>query len=157
MEIENFKEKVELEKATEEPIFSEPHIINYYKMRLEVYLDGHGTGKGRYLSIHLQLLKGELDDCVSWPFTQSVILTVMHPKESKMDFYEILEYSEPDNNDDDYDLDYDNYGYNDTEELWNPDNNVIERIGYCDFISHQELLFEGYIKNDRFFIKCELT
>ena len=157
MEIENFKEKLELEKATEKPIFSEPHIINYYKMRLEVYLDGHGAGKGRYLSIYLQLLKGELDDCVSWPFPKSVRLTVMHPKESKMDVCRILEYSEPDNNDDDYDLDYDNYGYNDTEELWNPDNNVIEYIGYCHFTSHQELLFKGYIEIDRFFIKCELT
>ena len=157
MEIENFKEKLELEKATVKPIFSEPHIINYYKMRLEVYLDGHGAGKGRYLSIYLQLLKGELDDCVSWPFTKSVMLTVMHPKESKMDVCKILTYPEPDNNDDDYDLDYDNYGYNDTEELWNPDNNVIECSRRRDFISHQELLFKGYIKNDRFFIKCELT
>lgn len=156
MEIENFKEKLELEKTTEKPMFSEPHIINYYKMRLEVYLNGYGMGKGKYVSIHLQVLEGEVDDCISWPFPKSVTLTVIHPKVIEMDVHETLRYPESDNNDDDYGLDYDNYGYN-TEQLCNPDNNVIDRIGYCDFISHQKLHSEGYIKNDRFFIKCELT
>lgn len=62
MEIENFKEKLELEKITEEAILSEPHIINCYKMRIEVYLNGYDTGKGTYLSIYLQLMKGDFDD-----------------------------------------------------------------------------------------------
>ena len=64
METKDLKEKSELEKPTEEPIFSETHIIKYYKVKLEVYLNGIGTGKGRYLSLFVQFLEGDFDDCL---------------------------------------------------------------------------------------------
>ena len=162
MEIENFEEKVKLEKTTEEPIFSEPHIINYCKMRLEVYLNGHGTGKGRYLSIYFQLMEGEFDNCVRWPFTKSVTLTLLHPVNSRLDCQEVLKCSDnDDDNDDDNDGDsYDNYydsdDYDGNEQYSNPDNDESELWGYDEFISHQKLHSDGYIKEDRFFIKCEL-
>ena len=157
MEIEKFKEKMELEKTTEEQIFSEPHIINYYKMRLHVFLNGHVTGKGRYISIYFQLIKGDYDDCLSWPFTKSVILTVMHPENSRYNCEKILTYSEPDYDNDIYDNDYDNDHGDHIEQLFYPGVDELEFLGYHKFISIEKLHSKGYIKDDRLFIKCELT
>ena len=54
---------MELEKITEEPIYSEPRIIMGYKMRLLVYLN-EINGHGNHLSIYFQLMKGHLDECL---------------------------------------------------------------------------------------------
>ena len=58
IETGNVKEKKQPQKTTEEPILKEPHNISFFKMRLKAYLNGHGTGKVRYLSIYFHLLKG---------------------------------------------------------------------------------------------------
>ena len=79
MKIENFTEKLETERFTKEAIFSEPHIINVYKMRLKVFTDGYDTGEGTQISIFFQLMKGAFDDSLTWPFPKSVTLIVMHP------------------------------------------------------------------------------
>lgn len=163
MEIENFKEKLELEKITEEAILSEPHNINCYKMRIEVYLNGYDTGKGTYLSIYLQLMKGDFDDFLNWPFTKSVILTVMHPENRLLNCEGILRNSDSDDEvltssesyDDDSNDDSDD-DKDDPVQLWKPDNNFFQRCGYDEFISHEKLDSEGYIKEDRLFIKCQV-
>ena len=130
MEIKNFKEKLELEKTTEEPIFSEQHIINWYKMRMEVYLNGYDKGKGTYLSIYLQLMKGDFDDFLNWPFTKPVILTVMHPENRLLNCERILRnsdsYDEVLTSSESYDDDSDNDSNDDKDDpvqFWKPDNN----------------------------------
>ena len=163
IEIKNFKEKLEVEKTTEESIFSEPRIINWYKMRIEVYLNGYDKGKGPYLSIYLQLMKGDFDDFFKWPFTKPVILTVMHPANRLLNWVVILENSDSVNEvltssesyDDDRDDDS-NDDKDDPAQLWKPDNNFLQRRGYHEFISHKKLDSEGYIKEDRLFIKCQV-
>lgn len=163
MEIKNFKEKLEVEKTTEEPIFSEPFIINWYKMRIEVYLSGYDKGKGTYLSIYLQLMKGDFDDFLNWPFTKPVILTVMHPANRLLNCVVILKNSDSVNEvltssesyDDDSDDDS-NDDKDDPAQLWKPDNNFLQRRGYHEFISHKKRDSEGYIKEDRLFIKCQV-
>ena len=152
MEIEDFKKKLKLERTTEEPIFSEPRIINCYKMRLHVYLNGYGTKKGKHLSILFQLMKGDFDDCLSWPFTKLVTLTVMHPENERADsasgFLDTDLESDPE--------------IDDFESFMKPvdddddDNDEYQQCGYHTFISHKTLHSKGYIKEDRLFIKCEV-
>ena len=40
---------------------------NGYKMRLEVYPNGYGDGKGTHVSLFVRLLKGENDSNLKWP------------------------------------------------------------------------------------------
>ena len=110
MKIVNFEEKLELERSTEKSIFSEPHIIDCYKLRLEVYLNGKSTAKGTHLSIFFRLMKGHIDDCLNWPFTKPIKLTLMHPKGEK-NYRKIIElpnhddfdsFQKPDNGDADH-------------------------------------------------------
>lgn len=133
MEIEDFEKKLELERTTEEPIFSEPHITNYYKMRLQVYLNGYRRKKGKHLCMFFQLMKGDFDDYLFSPFSKFVRLTVLQPKNRKSN------YLDTDSESDDGD-----------------DNEKFRHCrGYAS-ISHKKLRSKGYINEDRLFIKCEL-
>ena len=51
-----------------------------YRMCLRVYLDGDGSGKGRYISFFLTIMKGEYDALLEWPFQLTVTLTMINQK-----------------------------------------------------------------------------
>ena len=53
-----------------------------YRMCLRVYLDGDGSGKGRYISFFLIIMKGEYDALLEWPFQLTVTLTMINQKGS---------------------------------------------------------------------------
>ena len=46
-------------------------------MQLKIYLNGDGTGKGRYVSLFFMLLQSSHDDILTWPFKQKVKLMAM--------------------------------------------------------------------------------
>ena len=142
MEIEDFEKKLELERTTEEPILSEPHIINYYKMRLEVYLNGYRIKKGKHLCMFFRLMEGDFDDCLFFPFNKFVRLTVMQPENKKSRFLDTDSESDPE---------FFEKPVDDGD-----DNDTFQQGGYYGSISHEKLRSEGYIKEDRLFIKCEV-
>ena len=45
-----------------------------YKLRLFLYMDGDGSGKGTYLSFFIAVMRGEYDAQLTWPFKQKVTL-----------------------------------------------------------------------------------
>ena len=51
-----------------------------YRICLRVYLDGDGSGKGRYISYFLTLMKGEYDALLEWPFQLTVTMTMINQK-----------------------------------------------------------------------------
>ena len=51
-----------------------------YKICLRVYLDGDGSGKGRYISFFLTIMKGEYDALLEWPFYFMVSMTMINQK-----------------------------------------------------------------------------
>ena len=51
-----------------------------YRMCLRVYLDGDGSGKGRYISYFLTIMKGEYDALLEWPFHFTVTMTMINQK-----------------------------------------------------------------------------
>ena len=51
-----------------------------YRMCLRVYLDGDGSGKGRYISYFLTIMKGEYDALLEWPFQLTVTMTMINQK-----------------------------------------------------------------------------
>ena len=131
---------MELERSSGKPMFSEPHIVDCYKLRLEVYLNGQSTGKGTHLSIFVHLMTGHFDDCLSWPFTKPIRLVLMHPK-GKKKYEKTIELPN-----------YDDFG-----SFQKPDNDdANDSIGYRDFISHESLYANGYLKEDKLFIRCEI-
>lgn len=139
MKIENFKEKLELEKITEEPIYSEPRIIMGYKMRLLVYLN-EINGHGNHLSIYLQLMKGYLDECLQWPFIRTIEIALLHPENKDTHKLSLTLTT-----DDEY-----------IECYEKPFSDTNEEIGYSKFIDHDSLHAKGFLKDDKLFIRCEI-
>jgi hypothetical protein len=54
-----------------------------YKMCLRLYMDGDGSGKGTHLSFFLTLMRGEYDALLTWPFRQTVTLTLLDQDRQK--------------------------------------------------------------------------
>lgn len=49
-----------------------------YKMCLKVYCNGCDNGKGKFLAIYVQLLKGEYDHKLKWPFNGTFTVVVLN-------------------------------------------------------------------------------
>ena len=48
-----------------QPFYSRPH---GYKMRMKVYANGHKDGTNTHISVYIQLMCGEFDNQLDWPF-----------------------------------------------------------------------------------------
>ena len=83
MKIDNYNRKIEEEKARGGALYSDPHIIQSFKMRLEIRLNGSGDGAGTHLSVYWRLMKGELNDCLEWPFDKIISFVLIHQDNKK--------------------------------------------------------------------------
>ena len=54
-----------------------------YKLRLRLYLNGYGSGRGTHLSLYLIVMKGEYDALLSWPFQQEVTMMLLDQDKRK--------------------------------------------------------------------------
>ncbi len=54
-----------------------------YKMRLRVYLNGDGIGKGSHISLFFVICKGRYDSLLQWPFKQKVTMTILDQEHVK--------------------------------------------------------------------------
>lgn len=140
MKITNYNRKLEEEKTTGKNLFSDPHIIQGFNMRLEIYLNGSGDGKGTHLAVFLQLMKGELDDILMWPFDKIINIVLIHPDDKSKYLKRSLTKALRNK----YNM------INFLESI----NGVKERWGHSTFISQERLHTGGFIKNDSLYIRC---
>ena len=54
-----------------------------YRLCLDVYANGYGSGKGSHLSIFAHIMKGQHDDRLQWPFTGTIIIELLNWLEDK--------------------------------------------------------------------------
>ena len=88
MKIENYNRKLEEEKISGGKQCSDPNMVQGSKMRLEIYLNGQGNCTGTHLSVYWRLMKGELDDCLEWPFDKMITFVLIH-QDNKNKCFEI--------------------------------------------------------------------
>ena len=141
MKIENYNRKLEEEKATGGKLWSDPHIIQGFKMKLEIYLNGIKESKGTHLSVYWRLMKGELDDCLDWPFDKTITFVLIH-QDDKNKCYKMS-----------MSRDFKNKAKS-SECYQKPVTDCNAGWGYSYFISHEKLHTDGFIKNDRLYIRC---
>ncbi|XP_036961915.1 TNF receptor-associated factor 5 isoform X1 [Acanthopagrus latus] len=78
--IEDFRNKKEAEASGQSPCLSSVPFHTGrcgYKMAAKVYLNGDGEGRGTHLSLYVVLMPGDFDALLSWPFRQTVSLSVL--------------------------------------------------------------------------------
>ena len=62
------------------PFYSGPQ---GYKMHLQVYANGCGDGAGTHVSVYVQIIKGEYDDTLTWPYTGTVTYEIINWKDDR--------------------------------------------------------------------------
>ena len=62
---------------------SKPYLTSLtgYKMRLMVYANGHGDGKGSHLTVSVKLLHGPHDDQLDWPLKAAFVIDLLNQLE----------------------------------------------------------------------------
>ena len=107
-----------------------------YKMCARVYLNGDGMGKGTHLSFFFVVMKGPFDALLQWPFKQKVTLTIINQAGKK----HVTDTFRPD-----------------------PQSNSFQRptqkemnvaSGSPMFIGQDQLLNEGFVKDDCIFLRA---
>lgn len=73
---EVFKQSKAVNKETVESVI--PHTATYgYNVKVRIFPNGHRSGKNTYLSVYIDVMKGEYDAALAWPFSKKVRLTLI--------------------------------------------------------------------------------
>ena len=84
-----------MRKMYDSVYFSPPFYThkNGYKMRLEVYPNGYGDGKGTHISIMARLLKGENDSNLKWPMNIDLTIQLINWHKDDSHFMDVIHFS----------------------------------------------------------------
>ena len=141
MKIDDYHRKFEEGKRNGKEISSDPHLISYFRMRMNVYLNGHKNGSGTHMSVYLQLMKGEYDDYIDWPFAKRATLVLVHQDSEKKSYKELIDGAVLRRSDT-------------LHHFRKPVTNFNQGIGFPTFITLSRLHADGFIKNDTIYIRC---
>jgi TNF receptor-associated factor 4 len=135
------KESVEKHVLYSDPFYTEKY---GYKLRVILYPNGHRDEYAGHVSIYIQILRGEYDAVLTWPFARKITFTLLDQKENlqqrknvqmKLSYKGMLDKPQ-------------NYKRPTTDTNAGP--------GYGKFISHEELMTENYIVEDSIFVQVEV-
>ena len=119
--------------AIRSPLFLTAH--TGYKMCIEAYLNGDGTGYNTHLSLRFILVKGEYDPLLKWPFDYMVTFVLI----DQTHWRHISDHFQPDHN-------------NPSFQRPQSDSNVPYNIP--QFTEVSVLDDDHYVKDDVMYIKC---
>ena len=71
--------------------------IDEYNMRIDVYPNGNGDGKGTHVSVFVPILKGDNDDNLKWPFIGTVKIELLNQLEDENHHLKTLTLDQEDN------------------------------------------------------------
>lgn len=108
-----------------------------YKMRLRVYLNGDGMGKGSHISLFFVVCKGRYDSLLPWPFKQNVKLTILDQDRVR----DITEAFKPDPT---------------SSSFKRPSNAMNVASGCPLFMPHNLLDTQAYLRDDTLYVKAEV-
>ncbi|XP_065642879.1 TNF receptor-associated factor 5-like [Hydra vulgaris] len=124
--------QMNLRLLSDEPFYTEPvYTSEGYRYRIKVYTRSTDINK---LAIYFQLLRGDLDDALKWPFTKNVNITLRDKDRfftrttTNNNYLQLLDDSSFDKPTTEYNV----------------------AVGYKNFISHEEL--KQFIINNNLFI-----
>ncbi|XP_064619691.1 TNF receptor-associated factor 4-like isoform X2 [Lineus longissimus] len=125
-------------------IMSEPFYTSRYGYKLiaSAFLNGNGSGEGKYFSLYIKLLPGEYDTLLEWPFKLPVSFFLID-QTSKLDSRtDIMESFVPDPS------------WKHFQKPGKEDNSL--GFGYPKFVPHETIRTRHYLKEDSLFVKIEV-
>lgn len=67
-----------------------------YKFRCTIYANGNGNARGHSVSCFLQLMRGENDDELKWPFRGQMLIEILNWQENRHHIQKILTFDDQD-------------------------------------------------------------
>ena len=138
---EVFKQSKAVNKETVESVI--PHTATYgYNVKVRIFPNGHRSGKNTYLSVYIDVMKGEYDAALAWPFSKKVQLTLIDRQngEDKPENFSRLINPE----------------LNPPECFCRPKTKENRECGFPRFISHEKLKSRKYIVDDTLLLQVEI-
>lgn len=113
-----------------------------YKMAASVFLNGNGSGEGKYLSVYIKILQGEYDNILDWPFLLPISFTLYDQNADPEKRANITESFVPD-------------------PTWKHFQKPVKDVdqlgfGYPKFVSHEILKTRDFIKGDAIILKVKV-
>ena len=134
--------KRDSDKWSSKPFYTAPE---GYKLNLSVYANGYGDGKKTHVSVFLQLMPGEFDGVLRWPFTGSFTVTLLEQSDREQDFEDEDSDSEEDSEEDQSDNEQEieeeiSFSYGTPEDvIGRPRGRKNSGLGETKFVSHRKL------------------
>ena len=75
-EIRSYNRKLEDAKHIPKCEYSEPFYLKGYKFKLRAYLNGLDEYKNKAMSVFGQIMKGDYDEMLLWPFKERMLFTL---------------------------------------------------------------------------------
>ena len=138
--MEGFQEKKQNDlKWLTDPVYFD---FGWYKMCLSVYANGYGAARGSHVSVFINMMRGDNDDNLKWPFKGTIKVSLLNQLEDWQHC---------------------------SKATWSPNNDGSGRVtgkeraasgwGYSKFISHQDLQTVGencqYLKDNTLFFRVD--
>ncbi|XP_031551206.1 TNF receptor-associated factor 4-like [Actinia tenebrosa] len=147
--INNFTDDLEKAKQPgqeQKRMYSDPFYTDKYgyKMRVQLYPNGNTDEATGHVSIFIQLLRGEYDAVLPWPFARKITVTLLDQKKD-------LQERKNDENTIPYKDMLNNPG-----SFNRPTTDSNTGLGFPNFISHEKLMTENYIVDDTIFVQVEV-
>ena len=141
-----FSEVMKRAKSGEEILISSvPFHDHGYKFRLLLAPNGAKEGENTHLSIFFDIMKGEFDPVLPWPFRKNVTITLVDQQEDPNNRENITDtFTEGD---------YEEY----KECFMRQVEDELCAYGFIEFVSHNRLKERRYIVDDTMFIQVEVA
>ena len=97
--ITRFSDRIRLQEEYWSPPFYTS--ARGYRMCLNVYPAGNGTGKGTHVSMFGHLMKGDYDDELNWPFTADVVVDILNWRGDNNHHRVVCEFNDSEDDEDD--------------------------------------------------------
>ena len=145
--IDNYSSQMELAINSDEEsaIFSSSFYTSQYgyKLKLKAYLNGRDRGRGTHLSLYIIIMKGDYDALLDWPYNMKVTFYLLDQSDERQHRSHTLSP---------------NLSMPNIKVVFNrPKGKENLGIGNPCFVSHEILESGNFVKEDRIFVKLELT
>ena len=121
-----------------DPFYTTPH---GYKLKIYTYPDGTSGGKGTHLSLFVQIMKGEYDAILPWPFGKKITITIVDQQENVADRKNICT----------------RLLLSDSKATQKPKSEYNVGKGFHRFASHEILKTRKYTLDDTLFLQVDVT
>ena len=123
------------QKYLESPVFFTSK--DGYKLRMRLYPNGDGDGKGSHVSLFFQILPGEYDELLEWPFNEKVSFKILDTVNKTQRCYLLIPNSQ-------------------MNSFHKPDCRPNISVGDPTIISHIELKEGGYLQGDTLHVEVNV-